>query len=95
MMTDQTITALTAAATGATIYTQAQAVAVPLPVSAVLTLTGMMAAAFVTWGMFKKATERNETEISMLRDSLREIHNTLSDVRERVSRIEGKLETDR
>lgn len=94
-MTDQSITAVTAAVTGATIYTQAQAVAVPLPVSAVLTISGMLAAAFVTWGMFKKATERNETEIEMLRESLREIHNTLSDVRERVSRIEGKLEGSR
>lgn len=92
-MTDQSITALTAAVTGATIYTQAEAVAVPLPLSAALTLIGMMAAAFVTWGMFKKATDRNETEIQLLRESLQSIQDTLAEVRERVSRIEGKLET--
>lgn len=91
-MTDHSIIALTATVAGANIYTQTQAVSVPLPVSAMLTISGMMAAAFVTWGMFKKASERNEAEIALLRDGLREIHNTLADVRERVSRIEGKLE---
>lgn len=91
-MTDHTITAAITAATGVAVYAQAQAAAVPLPVSAVMTVIGMLATGLVTWGVFKKATERNEMEIELLRKSLGEMHNVMSDVRERVARIEGKLE---
>lgn len=91
-MTDHTITALTSAAAGIGVYAQAEAVQLPLPISATTTLIGMMAAALVTWGMFKKASERHEAEIDLLRKALAAIHNTLADVRERVARIEGKLE---
>lgn len=93
-MTDQSITALISAATGVSVYAQATAVAIPLPMSAGIALLGMLATALVTWGVFKKATERNEAEIEMLRNSLTVIMGTLSDVRERVARIEGKLESD-
>lgn len=92
VMTDHTITAVIAAATGVSVYAQAEAVQIPLPLSAMLSIIGMASAAFVTWGMFKKASERNEAEIELLRQGLGEIQHTLSDVRERVSRIEGKLE---
>lgn len=91
-MSDAGITAAVSAATGAAVFTQTQAVSVPMPISAALTLIGMTAAALVTWGMFRKATERHETEIDLLRAALDDIHNTLAEVRERVSRIEGKLE---
>lgn len=93
-MTDQTITALISTVAGGTVYAQAQAVNVPLPISGLMALAGMAAAGLVTWGMFKKATERHEAEIELLRNTLGTIHNTLADVRERVARIEGKLEAD-
>jgi len=93
-MTDQSITALISGVAGATVYAQASAVSIPLPMSAMLGLVGMGATALVTWGVFKKATERHEAEIEILRNTLTAIHNTMADVRERVARIEGKLEKD-
>jgi hypothetical protein len=91
-MTDQSVTALIASVAGANMLIQTQAVDLPLPLSAFLTIMGMASAAFVTWGVFKKATERHEAEIELLREGLTDIHTTLADVRERVARIEGKLE---
>jgi hypothetical protein len=92
-MTDQSITAFVSAATGISVYAQATAVHVPLPTSAFIAAVGMLATALVTWGVFKKATERHEEEISLLRSHLNDILGTLADVRERVARIEGKLES--
>lgn len=93
-MTDQSITALISAAAGVSVYAQATAVAIPLPMSATIAILGMGATALVTWGVFKKATERHEAEIEILRNSLNAILGTLADVRERVARIEGKLENN-
>lgn len=77
---------------GAATATQAEAYALPMPSSVVVTLLAMIGTGLVTWGMFKKATERNEAEIDLLRTSLTDIHVVLGDVRERVARIEGKLD---
>lgn len=77
---------------GAATVTQADAAALPLPSSVVVTLLAMIGTGLVTWGMFKKATERNEAEIDLLRTSLTDIQVVLGDVRERVARIEGKLD---
>lgn len=54
----------------------------------------MTGTGLVTWGMFRKQTEKNDQEINLLRTSLTDISTTLSDVRERIARIEGKLERD-
>jgi cytochrome c biogenesis protein CcdA len=91
-MTDQAITALVASAAGVSVYAQAAAVHLPLPTSAFIAGIGMVATALVTWGVFKKTTERHEEEIELLRTHLQNILGTLADVRERVARIEGKLE---
>jgi hypothetical protein len=93
-MTDNTITALLSLVTGAVVFEKASGMDMSLTWSAAIALFGMAAAALVTWGMFKKATERHEAEIEILRSSLSSIHKTLADVRERVARIEGKLENN-
>lgn len=77
---------------GVATATQADAYALPLQSSVVVTLLAMIGTGLVTWGMFKKATERNEAEIDLLRTSLTDIQAVLGDVRERVARIEGKLD---
>jgi hypothetical protein len=88
-MTDNFITAAVAATTGLSVYTQAESVALPMPMSVLTAILGMLAAGLVTWGVFKKATERNETEISLLRNTLDRNLELLAEVRERVARIEG------
>lgn len=94
-MTDQTLTALVSAATGGAVYAQTSAVSLPIPLSAMTSILSMAAAALVTWGMFKKASERHDTEIDLLRTNLSSMHNMMADIRERVARIEGKLEPDK
>ena len=93
-MTDQSITAVISAVTGATVYAQAAAVAIPLPLTAMLTIASMGSAALVTWGVFKKSAERNEAEIAILREQHNALLSATSDIRERLARIEGKLERD-
>lgn len=89
-MADHSFAALMSITAGYAAYSQT--VELPLPVSALTTLISMAAAGLVTWGMFKKASDRHEAEIELLRKSLVAIHNTLADVRERIARIEGKLD---
>jgi len=91
-MTDHSITGLMAIMTGATVFVQANSINVPLPWNALVAVIGMAAAALITWGMFRKATEQHQEEISLLKEALSSIDHTLADVRERVARIEGKLE---
>lgn len=88
-----TISAVTAAVGTATAST-AVVTSVPLPAAVIVTLLTMTGTGLVTWGMFKKQSEKNEQEIDLLRTSLTDISTTLSDVRERIARIEGKLERD-
>lgn len=91
-MTDQTIAALTSMAAGSAVFAQTSSVDLPLPVSVIATVIGMASTGLVAWGMLKKTSERHGQEIEILRKTLASIHNTVSDVRERVARIEGKLE---
>lgn len=93
-MTDQTMTALVSAATGGAVYAQSTSVDLPIPLSAVVSVLSMAAAGLVTWGMFKKASERHDAEIELLRSSLTKMHEMMSEVRERVARIEGTLHRD-
>lgn len=93
-MTDHTITALTSTLTGVAVYAQTQAMPFSMAETAGTTAIGMIATALVTYGILKKASERHEAEIGLLRLGLNEINNTLSDVRERVARIEGKLDNE-
>jgi hypothetical protein len=88
-MTDNVITAVSSAFLGASVFTQAQSVQVPVSVSALISIFTVAGAALIAWGMLKKATQHNEDEIEELRRILPKIESTLADVRDRVSRIEG------
>lgn len=94
-MTTDSVTAFVAsAATGGAVGSTALVTSVPLPAAVIVTLLTMTGTGLVTWGMFRKQTEKNDQEITLLRTSLTDISTTLSDVRERIARIEGKLERD-
>lgn len=88
-LTSSAVSATTGASVGAAVVTS-----VPLPAAVLVTLLTMTGTGLITWGMFKKQSEKNEQEIDLLRTSLTHIATTLSDVRERIARIEGKLERD-
>jgi hypothetical protein len=94
-MTTEFLTSSAVATTAGTAVGSAAVVtSVPLPAAVIVTLLTMTGTGLITWGMFKKQTEKNEQEIDLLRTSLTDISTTLSDVRERIARIEGKLERD-
>lgn len=94
MTSDLATSFMVAGAAGSATASTAVVTSVPLPAAVVVTLLTMTGTGLITWGMFKKQTEKNEQEIDLLRTSLTDISTTLSDVRERIARIEGKLERD-
>lgn len=79
---------------GTAVASSAVVTSVPLPAAVVVTVLTMLGTGLVTWGMFRKQTEKNEEEIKLLRTSLTNISTTLTDVRERIARIEGKLDNN-
>lgn len=91
-MTDNFIAGAMSLMAGGTVATQGVNLALPIPEVIFSTILAMIATGLVTWGMFRKATEKNEQELALLRESLGEMSATLSDVREKVARIEGRLE---
>lgn len=91
-MTDTSIAASTATLTGIATASQGAAIGLSFPLTAFITVCAMSATGLVTWGMFKKTTQKNETEIEMLRESNEKLIDLVSDVQQRVARIEGKLD---
>jgi hypothetical protein len=90
-MTDTTIVGAMAMLAGGAVATQGASMNIPLSEVAISTVLAMMATGLVTWGMFKKATEKNDEELRLLRQSLAHMIDTLTEVRVRVARIEGRL----
>lgn len=93
-MSDNFITGSLSLMAGGAVATQGVTLSLPVPEVILSTLLAMMATGLVTWGMFRKATERNEAELTLLRENQDTMLRTLYEVRERVARIEGRLEKE-
>lgn len=91
-MSDNFIAASLSLVAGGVTASQAATLSLPMPEIVLTTILAMIASGLVTWGMFRKATEKNEEELKILRESLTHMVATLAEVRERVARIEGRLE---
>ena len=91
-MSDNFISGALSLVAGGAVATQGVTMALPVPEVILSTILAMIATGLVTWGMFKKATEKNEEQIALVRNSLVDMSRTLSEVRERVARMEGRLE---
>lgn len=90
-MSDTTIVGAMSMLAGGAVATQGAGMSIPLSEVAISTVLAMAATGLVTWGMFKKATEKNDEELRLLRHSLNHMIETLTEVRVRVARIEGRL----
>ena len=90
-MSDNFIAGTMSLMAGGAVATQGAGLEMPISEIMLSTVLAMMATGLVTWGMFKKATEQNEKELKLLRNSLTHMIATLTEVRIRVARIEGRL----
>jgi hypothetical protein len=92
-MHDNFIVGVVSLITGSSTFLQTtSAGSLPLPLGALISAFSMLAAALIAWGMFKKSSEHHANEIKLLRQSLGNIAEEVSDVGQRVARIEGRLE---
>lgn len=92
-MSDSFLVAQVAGASGAAVAAQSAVMGFTLSEAAFVTVLAMAATALVSWGMFRKATEHNEKEISLLRTELASMNITLTQVQVQVARIEGAITT--
>lgn len=90
-MSDHFITASVSGVSGAAVVAQTAVMGFTFSEAAVVTVLAMIATALVSWGMFRKATEHNEKEISLLRAELATMNSTLTQVQVQVARIEGAI----
>jgi hypothetical protein len=91
-MNDNSISGVVSLAAGGTVANQGLAASLPFSEVLLSSVLAMIITGLITWGMFKKTTEKNEAELALLREHQETMLRTLYEVRERVARIEGRLE---